>query len=85
VYRFGAVLRRMKTSVPSWIARRELQNIDQYLSRGSDPSAVSFLQSTVTALQAKIITEAATIASVSNESELRRAIRGISWLVPARF
>jgi twitching motility protein PilT len=68
-----------------WIARRELQNIDQYISRGSDPAAVSFLQSTVKALQAKIMTEAATIASVSNESELRRAIRGISWLVPARF
>ena len=60
-----------------WIARRELQNIDQYLSRGSDPAAVSFLQSTVKALQAKIITEATAMASVSNESELRRAIRGI--------
>jgi len=54
-----------------------LQNIDQYLSRGSDPAAVSFLQSTVKALQAKIITEATAMASVSNESELRRAIRGI--------
>src|SRR6266545_395289 len=60
-----------------WIARRELQNIDQYISRGSDPAAVSFLQSTVKALQAKIITEATALASVSNESELRRAIRGI--------
>src|SRR5216683_328570 len=26
-----------------WIARRELQNIDQYIARGSDPAAVSFL------------------------------------------
>jgi twitching motility protein PilT len=68
-----------------WIARRELQNIDEYISRGSDPAAVSFLQSTVKALQAKIITEEAAIASASNESKLRRAIRGISWLVPARF
>ena len=34
-----------------WIARRELQNIDQYISRGSDPAAVSFLQSTLKALQ----------------------------------
>src|SRR5438105_3399938 len=60
-----------------WIARRELQNIDQYISRGSDPAAVSFLQSTLKALQAKIITEATALASVSNESELRRAMRGI--------
>ena len=60
-----------------WIARRELHNIDQYISRGSDPAAVSFLQSTVKALQAKVITEATAMASVSNESELRRAMRGI--------
>ncbi len=60
-----------------WIARRELQNIDQYISRGSDPAAVSFLQSTLKALQAKIITEATAMSSVSNESELRRAMRGI--------
>ena len=60
-----------------WIARRELQNIDQYISRGSDPAAVSFLQSTLKALQARIITEATAMSSVSNESELRRAMRGI--------
>jgi twitching motility protein PilT len=61
-----------------WIARRELQNIDQYISRGSDPAAVSFLQSTLKALQAKVISEATALASVSNESELRRAMRGIA-------
>jgi twitching motility protein PilT len=61
-----------------WIARRELSNIDQYIARGSDPAAVSFLQSTLKALQAKVITEATALASVSNESELRRAMRGIA-------
>src|SRR5262245_18607707 len=61
-----------------WIARRELQNIDQYISRESDPAAVSFLQSTIKALKGKIITEATAMASVSNESELRRAMRGIA-------
>lgn len=61
-----------------WIARRELSNIDQYLARGSDPAAVSFLQSALKALQDKTITEATALASVSNESELRRAIRGIA-------
>ena len=60
-----------------WIARRELQNIDQYIARGSDPAAVSFLQSVINALKAKTITEATAMASVSNESELRRAMRGI--------
>jgi twitching motility protein PilT len=60
-----------------WIARRELHSIDQYLSRGSDPAAVSFLQSTLQALKAKVITEATALASVSNESELRRAMRGL--------
>ena len=60
-----------------WIARRELQNIDQYISRGSDPAAVSFLQSTLNALKGKMITEQTALASVSNESELRRAMRGI--------
>jgi pilus retraction protein PilT len=61
-----------------WIARRELQNIEQYISRGSDPAAVSFLQSTIKALQDKIISEATAMASVTNESELRRAMRGIA-------
>jgi twitching motility protein PilT len=60
-----------------WIARRELQNIDQYISRGSDPAAVSFLQSTLNALKGKMITEETALASVSNEAELRRAMRGI--------
>jgi pilus retraction protein PilT len=60
-----------------WIARRELQNIDEYIARGSDPAAVSFLQSTLDALKAKVITEETAMASVSNESELRRAMRGI--------
>lgn len=61
-----------------WIARRELQNIAQYIGRGSDPAAVSFLQSTLKALQDKRITEEIAMASVSNESELRRAMRGIA-------
>jgi pilus retraction protein PilT len=61
-----------------WIARRELQNIDQYIARGSDPAAVSFLQSTIKALHDKVITEEIALASVSNEAELRRAMRGIA-------
>jgi hypothetical protein len=39
---------------------------------------VSFLQSTLNALKDKVITEATAMASVSNESELRRAMRGIA-------
>src|SRR5437667_5890638 len=78
----GGLHLRMKTvetagAMRDWIARPELQNIDQYISRGSDPAAVSFLQSTLKALQGKMITEETALASVSNESELRRAMRGI--------
>src|SRR5213596_721763 len=60
-----------------WIARRELQNIDQYISRGSDPAAVSFVQSELKTPQAQVNSEATAMGSVSNESELRRAMRGI--------
>jgi hypothetical protein len=80
VYRFGAVLRRMKTRVPSWIARRELQNIDQYISRGSDPAAVSFLQSTVKAFQAKIITEESpSLQSAMNPSFVAPSGESAGW------
>src|SRR5213078_61869 len=61
----------------AWVARRELQNIVQYMSRASDPAAVSFVQPTLNALKGKLITEETALASVSNESELRRAMRGI--------
>jgi hypothetical protein len=60
-----------------WIARRELHNIDQYIARGSDPAAVSFLECTNNPHRAQGITEETALASVSNESELRRAMRGI--------
>src|SRR5438093_4852369 len=65
-------------AMPDWIARRELSNIDKHLARGSDSAAVSFLHSNHKALQDKVITEATALASVSNESELRRAMRGIA-------
>jgi twitching motility protein PilT len=60
-----------------WIARGESHNIEQYLSRGSDPRAMSFLRSTVMAMEKKLISEETAFASVSNEAELRRAMRGI--------
>jgi len=59
-----------------WIARRELQNIDQYISRGWILPPFHFCIDDQ-ALQAKVITEATALASVSNEAELRRAMRGI--------
>lgn len=60
-----------------WITRRETQNIDLYLTRTSDPTAMSFLRSTVNALKDKLITEEVALSTVNNESELRRAIRGV--------
>ena len=61
-----------------WIVRGEHHNIDTYISRGSDPNAMSFLRSTIAALEKKIITEETALSTVSNEAELRRAMRGIA-------
>src|SRR5260370_1792991 len=49
-----------------WIARRELQNIDQYISRGSDPAALSFFHSTLNPLQPTLIPQPIAIPSLVN-------------------
>lgn len=61
-----------------WIAKRSLASIVDYMSRGSDPNARTFLHSTVAAYQGGIISEAEAVASAGNEAEFRRAARGIS-------
>ena len=61
-----------------WIRRRELNNIEQYMARASDPSAVAFLRSAASALAAGRITEATAMSAVNNEAELRRLMRGIA-------
>lgn len=61
-----------------WIAKRSMANITDYMSRGSDPNTSTFLQSTVAAYQAGIISEDEAVAATGNEAEFRRAARGIS-------
>jgi len=61
-----------------WIIRRETHSIEQYLARSSDPTSTSFLKSTLAALNSGVITEPIALTAVNNESELRRAMRGIA-------
>jgi len=59
-----------------WIARRELQNIDQlYLPRIGSAARFIFAIDDQSP-SGQVITEATALASVSNEAELRRAMRG---------
>lgn len=61
-----------------WIAKRSIADMADYMSRGNDPATCTFLQSTMAAYRAGIISESEAIASIGNEAEFRRAARGIS-------
>jgi twitching motility protein PilT len=61
-----------------WISRRDVDHIQDYLRRGSDPNAVSFSTTTVAAWRAGHITEAVAVEALGNEMEFRRAARGIT-------
>ncbi|MCB1227310.1 MAG: Flp pilus assembly complex ATPase component TadA [Verrucomicrobiales bacterium] len=65
-------------AVRDWIARRDVDHIDEYMSRGSDPNSQTFLRSILDAYQSGIIDEATAIVATGNETEFRRAARGIS-------
>ena len=61
-----------------WIGRRDVDKIQDYLSRGSDPNAVNFLRNIVAAYEAGLISEEMAIGATGNETEFRRAARGIT-------
>ena len=61
-----------------WISRRDVDHIQDYLRRGSDPNAVSFSTTTVAAWREGIITEETAIEALGNEMEFKRAARGIT-------
>jgi pilus retraction protein PilT len=61
-----------------WINRRDVDHIQDYLRRGSDPNAVSFSTTTVDAWRSGVITEEVAIEALGNEMEFRRAARGIT-------
>ena len=65
-------------AVRDWIARRDVDKIQDYLMRGTDPNSTNFLRSIITAYEAGIIDEPTAIMATGNETEFRRAARGIS-------
>ena len=65
-------------AVRDWIARREVDKIQDYLMRGSDPNARNFLRNIIAAYEAGIIDEPTAIMATGNETEFRRSARGIS-------
>jgi twitching motility protein PilT len=62
----------------NWIARQEHDQLSDYLARGTDPNAVSFMKSIVAASKAGRIDEATAVEASGSEAEFRRAARGIS-------
>lgn len=65
-------------AVRDWIARRDVDKIQEYLMRGTDPNSTNFLRSIITAYEAGIIDEPTAIMATGNETEFRRAARGIT-------
>lgn len=65
-------------AVRDWIGRRDVDHIQDYLARGSDPNAVNFLRSIVRAYEAGRISEEVAILATGNETEFKRAARGVS-------
>lgn len=65
-------------AVRDWIGKREVGKIETYLQRGADPNAVDFMRAIVAAYEAGIIDEPAAILASGDETEFRRAARGLS-------
>jgi pilus retraction protein PilT len=65
-------------AVRDWISRRDVDRIQDYLARGSDPNAMNFMRSIITAFETGHIDEPTAILAAGNETEFRRAARGIS-------
>ena len=65
-------------AVRDWIARRDVDHIHDYMQRGSDPNSRTFLRSILEAYHGGRIDEATAILATGNETEFRRAARGIT-------
>jgi pilus retraction protein PilT len=61
----------------NWIYNGDTTHIQDYLRRGTDPNATSFLQSTIAAYELGLITEETAIEALGSETDFRRAARGI--------
>ncbi len=65
-------------AVRDWIAHRDVDHIHEYMQRGSDPNSQTFLRGILSAFESGMIDEATAIIATGNETEFRRAARGIS-------
>jgi twitching motility protein PilT len=65
-------------AVRDWIARRDVDHIHEYMQRGSDPNSQTFLNAILNAYKSGLIDEATAIVATGNETEFRRASRGIT-------
>jgi twitching motility protein PilT len=65
-------------AVRTWLASQEMEHIRNYMQRGDDPNSITFLKSIVQAYGAGLISEQQAIAVSGNETEFKRAARGIS-------
>ena len=64
-------------AVRDWIRQRDTSHMEDYMRRGTDPHAVSFLQTAIAAWQQGLISEETAIEALGSETEFRRAARGI--------
>ncbi len=62
----------------NWIAKKDVEQIRTYMAKGSDPNAVAFIRHIVRAYEEGLISEEQAIAIAGNETEFKRAARGIS-------
>ncbi len=65
-------------AIREWIAKREVEKIDNYLQRGSDPNAMLFLRSIIAAYENGLIDEPTAIMAAGDETQFRRSARGIN-------
>ena len=65
-------------AVKEWIAKQDMASIRTYMQRGNDPNCCTFLTNIVRAYEGGQITEAEAILACGNETEFKRAARGIS-------
>lgn len=64
-------------AVRDWIRRRDTGHLREHLLRANDPANVSFLSTAVQACADNRISEAVAIQATGNESEFKRAMRGV--------
>lgn len=65
-------------AIRTWLANKEMEPIRNYMQRGDDPTSITFLKNIVNAYGAGLISEEEAIITSGNETEFKRAARGIT-------